>query len=316
MGNLLKSGSGHFWIGLKEYFFITLGLLSYVLGWVIFLIPNNLVGGGVTGISAILLYAFDIPVSISFFIMNLILLLISLKVLGGSFGIKTVYAIIIASVFFDLVPRFVPQTFINEIAISNGKLLCSIFGGAVAGFGIGMCFSQGGSTGGTDIIALMVSKYRNISPGKVILLIDIFVIASSLLLPAKEITDAAGNIIGMESFGERFARLLYGYLLIGTTSYTIDLYISGTKQSLQVFIFSKKYSGIADYITGVMGRGVTVLDSQGWYTKNPGKVLLVLVRKTDLNSIYKVVKSVDKDAFMSVGNVMGVYGKGFDKIKQ
>jgi uncharacterized membrane-anchored protein YitT (DUF2179 family) len=120
----------------------------------------------------------------------------------------------------------------------------------------------------------------------------------------------------MESFGERFARLLYGYLLIGTTSYTIDLYISGTKQSLQVFIFSKKYSGIADYITGVMGRGVTVLDSQGWYTKNPGKVLLVLVRKTDLNSIYKVVKSVDKDAFMSVGNVMGVYGKGFDKIKQ
>lgn len=300
----------------KAYIIITAGLLCYVLGWDIFLIPNNLVGGGVSGISAILLYAFDIPISISFFIINLVLLLIALKILGKNFGVKTVYAIIITSVFFDVVPRFLPDVFIQEIAISNGKLLCSIFGGVFAGFGIGVCFSQGGSTGGTDIIALIINKYRNISPGKIILSIDIFIIASSLLLPAKEIYDAAGNFVGMESVGAKVATVLYGYILIAACSYTIDLVISGSKQSFQIFIFSQKYSEIADAIIKDVKRGVTLMDGQGWYTKHNSKIILVVIRKTDINLIYRIVKSIDKDAFISVGSVMGVYGKGFDKIKK
>lgn len=301
---------------IKAYLVITIGLLCYALGWDLFLIPNNMVGGGVTGIGAVLLYAFNIPVSYSFFIINFILLLIALKVLGKGFGIKTVYAIVVTSIFLDIIPDILPEVFVQEIAISNGKLLCAIFGGVVSGLGIGICFSHGGSTGGTDIIALMITKYRNVSAGRIILIIDIFIIASSFLLPAQEIYDASGNVIGVESLGMRFATVLYGYILIMACSFTIDLFVSGTKQSLQVFIFSKKYGEIADSIISDIGRGVTLINAQGWYTKNESKIVMVVVRKTDINMIYKIVKSVDMDAFMSVGSVTGVYGKGFDEIKK
>ena len=247
----------------KSYFIMTLGLLLYALGWIIFVIPNNMVGGGVSGVSAILLYAFNIPVSISFFVINLILLLIALKVLGKAFGVKTVYAIIMISVFYEIVPPLIPEVFIQEIAISNGKLLCAIFGGVCAGLGIGISFSQGGSTGGTDIVALMIVKYKNVSAGRIILLLDIFIIASSLMLPPKEVVDANG-VIGIESWGERFATILYGYILIGACSYSIDMFISGTKQSLQIFIFSKtKFLNITlSSQERILTTGFTSLSSQ------------------------------------------------------
>lgn len=299
----------------KAYLIITLGLLLYTLGWIIFVIPNNMVGGGVTGISAILLYAFNIPVSVSFFVINLVLLLIALKVLGKAFGMKTVYAIVITSIFYEVVPPLIPEIFIQEIAISNGKLLCAIFGGVCAGLGIGISFSQGGSTGGTDIVALMIVKYKNISAGRVILLLDIFIIASSLLLPPNEILDANGNVVGVESWGERFATILYGYILIGACSYSVDMFISGTKQSLQIFIFSKKYAELADAITSRTGRGVTLIDGEGWYTKQKSKIVMVVMRKDDMSLLYKMIREIDRDAFLSVGSVSGVYGKGFDEIK-
>lgn len=301
---------------LKAYLIITFGLLLYTLGWIVFLIPNNMVGGGVTGISAILLYAFNIPVGASFFVINLVLLLIALKVLGKGFGMKTVYAIIIASVFYEVVPPLIPEVFIQEIAISNGKLLCAIFGGVCAGLGIGISFSQGGSTGGTDIIALMIVKYKNISAGRVILLLDIFIIASSLLLPPNQILDANGAVVGVETWGERFATILYGYILIGACSYSVDMFISGSKQSSQIFIFSKKYAELADAITTGTGRGVTLIDGEGWYTKQKSKIVMVVMRKDDLSVLYRLVREIDKDAFLSVGNVSGVYGKGFDQIKK
>lgn len=299
----------------KSYFIMTLGLLLYALGWIIFVIPNNMVGGGVSGVSAILLYAFNIPVSISFFVINLILLLIALKVLGKAFGVKTVYAIIMISIFYEIVPPLIPEIFIEEIAISNGKLLCAIFGGVCAGLGIGISFSQGGSTGGTDIVALMIVKYKNVSAGRIILLLDIFIIASSLMLPPKEIVDANG-VIAIESWGERFATILYGYILIGACSYSIDMFISGTKQSLQIFIFSKKYAELADAITSQTGRGVTLIDGQGWYTKQHSKIVMVIMRKDDMNLLYRMVREIDRDAFLSVASVSGVYGKGFDQIKK
>lgn len=312
MDNRLKNVLGE----VKAYLIITFGLLLYTLGWIVFLIPNNMVGGGVTGISAILLYAFNIPVSASFFVINLVLLLIALKVLGKAFGMKTVYAIIIASIFYEVVPPLIPDVFIQEIAISNGKLLCAIFGGVCAGLGIGISFSQGGSTGGTDIVALMIVKYRNISAGRVILLLDIFIIASSLLLPPDEILDANGVVVGVESWGERFATILYGYILIGACSYSVDMFISGTKQSLQIFIFSKRYAELADAITSTTGRGVTLIEGQGWYTKQQSKIVMVIMRKDDMSSLYRMVREIDKDAFLSVASVSGVYGKGFDQIKQ
>lgn len=300
----------------KSYVIMTLGLLLYALGWIIFVIPNNMVGGGVTGIGAILLYAFNIPVSVSFFVINLVLLLIALKVLGKGFGMKTVYAIIVTSLFYEVVPPLIPEIFIEEIAISNGKLLSAIFGGVCAGLGIGISFSQGGSTGGTDIVALMIVKYRNVSAGRVILLLDIFIIASSLLLPPAEIKDATGAVIGVESWGERFATILYGYIVIGACSYSVDMFISGTKQSLQIFIFSKKYAELADAITSQTGRGVTLIDGQGWYTKQQSKIVMVVMRKDDMSLLYRMIREIDRDAFLSVGSVSGVYGKGFDEIKK
>lgn len=289
---------------LKEYLIITLGLLCYTAGWSIFIIPHEMVGGGVSGIGALIYYATGFPVSYSYFIINFVLLLIALKVLGKGFGFKTVFAIFMASLFFKILPDIIPQSFIDEIAISNGKLMSAIIGGAISGVGITLTFSQGGSTGGTDIIALMITKYRNVSPGKIILYLDIIIIASSLLLP---------NDLNM---GAKFANVVYGYMVTGLCASTLDLLLSGMKQSIQMFIFSKNYAAIADRISNELRRGVTVLDGQGWFSKQNGKVLLVIAKKTDMNFLYKIVKEEDKDAFMSEGSVRGVYGQGFDQIKK
>jgi len=289
---------------LKEYLIITLGLLCYTAGWCIFIIPHEMVGGGVSGMGALIYYATGFPVSYSYFLINTVLLLIALKVLGKGFGFKTVFAIFMASLFFKILPEIIPETFIQEIAISNGKLMSAIIGGAISGVGIALTFSQGGSTAGTDIIALMITKYRNVSPGKIILYLDIFIIASSMFLP---------NDLNV---GAKFANVIYGYIVTGLCASTLDLLLSGMKQSIQMFIFSKNYAAIADRISKELRRGVTVLDGQGWFSKQNGKILLVIAKKTDMNFLYKIVKEEDKDAFMSEGSVRGVYGQGFDQIKK
>ncbi len=298
----------------KAYIIITLGLLCYVLGWTIFLIPNNLVGGGVSGISSIILYAFGIPISVTYFAINTVLLLIALKVLGKGFGFKTIYAIIATTLFFQFVPSFLPQDFIEEIAISNGKLLSAIFGGVMSGLGIGISFSQGGSTGGTDIVALMVAKYHNIAPGRMILYMDLVIIACSLLIPAKDILDASGAVVGKETWGMRLATVLYGYMLIASCSQIVDMMVAGSRQSVQVYIFSNKYEKIADIITSEMGHGVTVLTGEGWYTKKENKMLLVLIHKTETGKIHSLIKAVDRDAFISMAPVTGVWGRGFQQL--
>ena len=222
---------------LRSYSIITFGLLLYALGWTVFLIPSGLVGGGVTGISAVIFYATGFPVSWSFFIINAALLAVALKVLGKGFGVKTVFAIVAVTLFLDRLPGLIPQELIEDIAIGNGKLLSAMMGGVFSGAGIAITFTQGGSTGGTDIVALMINKYRNISPGKLILYMDIFIILSSLIIPSEA------------SIGERAAIIIYGFVLISVTSYTVDLILSGARQSIQIFIFSQKYQQIADAIT-------------------------------------------------------------------
>lgn len=288
---------------LRGYAIITFGLLLYAVGWSLFLIPNGLVGGGVTGIAAVIYYATGFQVSWSFFLINSVLLAIALKVLGKGFGVKTVFAIIAVTLFLDRLPGIIPVELIEDIAIGNGKLLSAMMGGVFSGAGIAITFTQGGSTGGTDIVALMINKYRNISPGKLILYMDIFIILSSLAIPSEA------------SIGERAAIIIYGFVLISVTSYTVDMILSGARQSIQIFIFSQKYEQIADAITP-SGRGVTVIDATGWYTKREGKILMVIVRRTESNFVFRTVKEIDKDAFLSVGNVMGVYGKGFEEMKK
>lgn len=286
----------------KSYFIITIGLFAYVLGWEIFLIPQKLVGGGVTGISSLLYYGLNIPISVTYFILNAILLLIALKVLGKAFGAKTIYAIALSTLLFQFIPQFIPADFIQEIALNNGKVICALLGGVLTGLGIGLAFTQGGSSGGTDIVALIVAKYRNIAPGRMILYLDLVIIATSLLLPSEG-----------ASWGSRLATVLYGYMLIFSCTSTIDLVVSGSKQSLQLFIFSHSYDKIADEITK-FGRGVSVLDSQGWYTKKASKMLVVIIHKQELSAVQSVIKGIDKEAFIAISSVTGVYGQGFQKL--
>ena len=296
----------------KEYALIALGILLYVTGWALFLIPNNLVGGGVSGIAAIVQYATKgfIKIGTTYFFINAVLLVIALFILGKGFGGKTVFAVILASIGLNVLQNLIPAEIIQALAIDNGKLMSTIMGGIMVGVGIGMTMSQGGSTGGTDIIALIVNKYRNVSPGRMILWMDVVIILSSMLVPSYS---ADGELL---PWTEKVTTVVYGFILVVVNSTVIDLYLSGSRQSVQLFILSQKYNEIADMITSELHRGVTVLDGKGWYTKHNTEVLMVITRKSDLSFLLKMVKAVDPNAFLSVSSVTGVYGKGFDKIKE
>ena len=307
MGNtILKSSLGTL---VKEYALVTLGVISYALGWSIFLLPNNLIGGGVSGFASILFYATGLPMGVTYFILNVLLLVIGTKILGTGFGGKTIYAIVMTSVMLSIMPKIIPADFIHEFALSNGKLICTFLGGIIAGFGIGLSISQGGSTGGTDIVALVWCRFYPASPGRVILIIDVAIILSSLLFPSYT---EAGDLL---PFTDKLAVVVYGLIQVTVSGYAIDLYLSGSKQSVQAFIFTKKVNEMADAIAFDMKRGVTGLPAKGWYSKEDKQVLMVVTRKTDLNLLLRYVKSIDPDAFLSVSSVMGVYGQGFDTIK-
>ena len=294
---------------LKEYGLVTVGVVSYALGWSIFLLPNNLIGGGVSGFASILYYATGLPMGVTYFVLNVLLLIIGTKILGTGFGGKTIYAIFMTSIMLGLMPKVIPMDFIHEFALSNGKLLCTFLGGIIAGLGIGLSISQGGSTGGTDIVALVWCKFYAASPGRVILIIDVGIIMSSLLFPSYT---ESGELL---PFAEKLAVVVYGLIQVTVSGYAIDLYLSGSKQSVQAFIFTKKVDEMADAIAFDMKRGVTVIPAKGWYSKEEKEVLMVVTRKSDLNILLRYVKAIDPDAFLSVSSAMGVYGQGFDTIK-
>lgn len=297
---------------IKEYAIMTVGILLYVMGWILFLIPNNLVGGGVSGVSSIVQYASHgvIKLGTVYFVINAILLVIGMLTLGKGFGGKTIYAVILASIGLNALQGIIPADITQILAVDNGKLMSTIMGGIMAGVGIGMTMSQGGSTGGTDIIALVVNKYRNVSPGRMILWMDVVIILSSLLVPSYT---SAGELL---PWPEKITTVVYGFILVVINSTVLDLYLSGSRQSVQLFILSPKYQEIADMITSELHRGVTVLDGKGWYTKQNTEVLMVITRRTDVSILLRMIKSVDPNAFLSVTSVTGVYGKGFDQIKE
>ena len=313
---------------IQEWALVTLGILIYVTGWSIFLMPNNLVGGGVSGIASMIQYATGgaIQMGYSYFVINAILIIAAVVVIGMGFGAKTIYAIILASLGLRFLPTLIPLDIVQTLALQNGKLMSTLCGGLMAGIGIGMSISNGGSTGGTDIIALIYTKYRNVSPGKVILYLDFIIILSSLLVPSivpdldpqtgKQLLGPDGEpLTHLMPFSEKVTTVIYGLILVTVNGRVIDAYLSGSQQSVQLFILSKKFAEIADSITHDLKRGVTVLDGKGWYTKDPTEVLMVITRKTDLNLLLRYIKSIDPNAFLSVSSVNGVYGQGFDTIK-
>ena len=273
----------------KEYVLLTLGVLSYALGWSIFLLPHNLVGGGVSGFASILYYATGIPMSVTYLVLNVILLIVGTKILGKGFGFKTIYAIGMTALMLQVMPSIVPQEIVEGLSFDNSKLICTCLGGLIAGVGIGLSISQGGSTGGTDIIALLWCKFRPASPGRVILLIDVVIILSSLMFPSyvdqKVIDEVTGQVSTMTvalPFVDKLLVVIYGLVQVAVSGFAVDFYLSGTKQSVQAFIFTKKSKEMADAIAFDMRRGVTMIPAKGWYTKEERDVLMVVTRKTDL----------------------------------
>ncbi len=287
----------------KSYVMITLSLCLYALGLVAFIINSEIVSGGVNGISTLIFYATGktIPVAISAFVINAVLLLIGIKILGKGFGFKTIWAIVGLSLFVAFWTGIIKQPILID-----DKFLSAVLGGALIGLSIGTAFNYGGSTGGTDIVALIVSKYHNVGPGRVILLCDIFIISSSFIV---------FHYFNGHSVVDSVRVVLYGFVTMGVTSYTIDLLVLGSRSSVQLLINSSRHEAIADMIANEKHRGVTLLDAKGYYSKRETSVLLVVVRKYELQPLTKRIKDIDPDAFMSVTNALGVFGKGFENIK-
>ncbi|MCF6332279.1 MAG: YitT family protein [Draconibacterium sp.] len=275
---------------IKDYSIITFGLLVFAMGWLLFLIPAEITGGGISGVAAVVFFATKIPVSATFFAINVILVLVAIKILGASFGVKTIYSIVVLTLFFAFFQNILKEPIVDD------NFLSAVLGGMSGGIGLGIVFSRGGSTGGTDIFAMIINKYRNISPGRIILYCDVIIIASSYFVFQSP------------------EKLVYGYVSMWVVSYSLDAFLSGANRSAQMFIFSKKHKEVADIITET-GRGATVMDGTGWYSQENIKIVMTVMRKRETSAVFRQIKEIDPDVFISMGSVMGVYGEGFDKLR-
>ena len=279
---------------LWDYFLMTVGASIFCMAWTSFLIPNGLASGGMTGLCTIIQYGTGIPVGWTYPIINVLLLVLGFVGLGRGFGVKTIYVLALTSVLFEVLPMF-PSL---EVTDFPDKLLVALLGAAMESVGIGLIMLRGGSTGGTDIIAMIINKYWPVSIGKVYLFTDIFIISSLLIVPDKGIVD-----------------MIYAYVVMLGFSFGIDFVLLGSKSSVQIMVFSTRYSDIADHVINNVGRGVTALQSVGWYSQNEGKVLLIISRKNQMNEVINEIKNIDKNAFISVSSAHSVYGEGFEEVK-
>ncbi len=279
------------WHTFKDYFFITLGVAIYAFGFASFILPHEVVIGGLAGLSTILYFTLGIPIAIGNYACNLILLAIAFKVVGKQFVVATIFGATMISLMMGITIPLCGDIFHLD------PFLSCVLGGITSGIGIGMAFVHGGSTGGTDIVAAMVAKYTNVTIGRMILYVDMIIISSSYLIFHKIDT------------------VVYGFIVLFMCSYMADLMINTNRQAVQFTIFSRRWQEIATAINNEAKRGCTVLNGMGWYSKHEVKILLVMARKIESINIFRIVKRIDPDAFISQSNVNGVYGKGFDQMK-
>ena len=275
----------------KNYFFIVIGLAIFALGWTAFLIPMSLTGGGVSGIAAVIFFATKFPIGITTFAINLILLSIAWRILGARFCINTLISTAILSLFFSFGQQIFTEPLLNDMAMST------FVGAALSAFGVGLAINHGGNTGGTDIIAMMIGKYRNISYGRVTLYSNILIIGSSWFV-VRSINNLVYSMV-----------VMFVYIFIS------DIVIDGYKQTFQFFVFSVKNQEIADRINKDLGRGASFLKGYGSYTKEDKDILLILSHRNDKARIIRIIRDIDPNAFISISKTSSVFGKNFDKIK-
>lgn len=295
----------------RDYVTITLGLVMYAVGFTCFQLPYEITTGGLAGAGAVIFYATGFPVQYTYLLVNVLLLIAAIKVLGWKFCVKTIYAVFMLTFLLGVVQEVMinlgqsrpdmfaninPNSLLPQVVDNNAFMSC-IIGAAIEGIGIGLIFLNNGSTGGTDIIASIINKYKDVTLGQMMMLCDLIIITSSILLP-----------------GATIDKLLYGYCTLIITNLMLDYVVDRGRQSVQFLIFSKKYDDIAAAISATH-RGVTVLNGQGWYTKQERKVLVVLAKKRESTNIFRIIQGIDPDAFVSQSKVIGVFGEGFDRIK-
>lgn len=303
---MTKEGRVNLFTNLQDYLFIVLGLLLYGLGFTAFILPHEIVIGGLSGVGTLVYFATNglIPVAITQYVCNLILLGFAFRIVGKRFVTRTIFGAtvislsigIFESIFMSLNHPLIPDTSMSAIL---GAILC--------GLGIGVTFVHNGSSGGTDIVAAMVSKVSNVSIGRTMIFTDMLIVSLSIFLPFDGTME--------ERVEARVPVIVYGWVITFIVAYMTDMIINTNRQATQFIIFSTKWKEIADMVNMEAHRGVTVMDGEGWYSKQPVKILMVWCRKIESVTIFRIVKSVDEGAFITQANVNGVYGKGFDTMK-
>lgn len=280
------------WLNAQDYVFIVLGIFIYAFGFTAFILPEKVVIGGVTGLGSLVYFIFGVPVAISQYAFNLILLAMAYKVVGRQFVIRTIFGATVISLAIGIL-----QPFFNEPLIPQQPFMNVIIGGILCGVGVGMAFTHNGSTGGTDIVAAMVAKVSNVTIGRTMLYVDMTIISSSYLL------------------FHQIDKVVYGFVVLFLVAWVTDQMINTNRQACQFIIFSPKWAKIATAINNEARRGCTVLTGMGWYSKHEVKILLVMCRKIESVRMFRIIKSIDKNAFVTQANVNGVYGEGFDEYK-
>ena len=294
------------WNEVRDYLAILLGLVMYSIAFTVFLLPYQIVSGGVTGLSAIIYYATGFHLENTYIIINLILLVVALKILGFKFMMKTIFAIF-ALYFLLMFAQAIMPTQANGLPIKvlgeGQDFMSMIIGSVITGIALATVFLNNGSTGGPDIIAASVNKYHNISLGSVLISVDFCIIGSCMFFPQ------FGDYI------ERAHKVMFGLCVMAIENFVLDYVMNARRESVQFMIFTKKWQEIANAIGTEMNHGVTILDGHGWYTGQEIKVLCILAKKRESVYIFRLIKMLDPQAFVSQSSVIGVYGEGFDEMK-
>ncbi|MEY8608926.1 YitT family protein [Parabacteroides sp. AM58-2XD] len=278
---------------MHDYLMIALGMFFYAIGWTVFLLPNDITTGGVPGIASIVYWATGINVQYTYFAINGGLLIASLIVLGWKFSVKTIFAVLVMTTILPIIQSATS----NLHLLQDQPFMACVIGASFCGSGIGIAFSANGSSGGTDIIAAIINKYRDITLGRVILMTDMIIISSSYFVL------------------HDWEKVVYGFATLYISSFVLDQVVNSARQSVQFFIISKRYEEIGHRINKDLHRGVTVIDGTGMYTGLGVKMMFVLAKKRESTTIFRLIKDIDPEAFVSQSAVIGVYGEGFDHIK-
>lgn len=294
----MKYSAKDFWMTSRDYVFIAFGIFLYAFGFSAFIFPEKVVIGGLAGFGTLVyfiterLFGYGVPVAITSYAMNLFLLGLAFRSVGKQFVVRTIYGATCISLFIGVLQPLFPEPLVGQQTFMN-----IIIGGMMCGIGIGVAFTHNGSTGGTDIVAAMVSKHSNVTIGRVMLYTDMCIISSSFLL------------------FHHIDNVVYGFIVLVIVSYMADLIVDTSRQAVQFIIFSPHWEKIATAINNQANRGCTVIDGMGWYTRSEVKILMVMCRKIESITIFRIIKNIDENAFITQANVNGVYGNGFDALK-